>query len=193
MRGANDEVLVDNNGFAGCGISRYWQPACVWVDGEKNITVSHNDITHVSNHGIRVTGATSKEANNGDFIFHIEFNHVHKYGSTISSDYGAIYIGGGDVCGWGDEGLMVEQCYTHTHIYNNWLETGWVYENGPAGLYSDAAGCGTVFENNILRGQGSGALLHHCGLDNESKNNIVHRNGVNSFDHIWAGCEIHST
>ena len=140
-----------------------------------------------------MTGATSKEANNGDFIFHIEFNHVHKYGSTISSDYGAIYIGGGDVCGWGDEGLMVEQCYTHTHIYNNWLETGWVYENGPAGLYSDAAGCGTVFENNILRGQGSGALLHHCGLDNESKNNIVHRNGANSFDHIWAGCEKHST
>ena len=88
---------------------------------------------------------------------------------------------------------MVEQCYTHTHIYNNWLETGWVYENGPAGLYSDAAGCGTVFENNILRGQGSGALLHHCGLDNESKNNIVHRNGANSFDHIWAGCEKHST
>ena len=30
------------------------------------------------------------------------------------------------------------------------LKQGWVYENGPAGIYSDAAGCGTVFENNVL-------------------------------------------
>ena len=30
----------------------------------------------------------------------------------------------------------------------------------------------------VLRGHGSGALLHHCGLENESKNNIVHRQAL---------------
>ena len=31
----------------------------------------------------------------GEFVYNIEFNYVHNYGSTISSDYGGIYIGGG--------------------------------------------------------------------------------------------------
>ena len=35
--------------------------------------------------------------------------------------------------------------------YNCGFTQGWVYENGPAGIYSDAAGCGTVFENNVLK------------------------------------------
>ena len=37
-----------------------------------------------------------------------------------------------------------------TH-YKCILNQGFVYENGPAGIYSDAAGCGTVFENNVIQ------------------------------------------
>ena len=37
---------------------------------------------------------------------------------------------------------------------------------------------------------GSPPLYHHCGLDNVSKNNIIHRtSGEDSVDHLWAGCE----
>ena len=28
---------------------------------------------------------------------------------------------------------------------------GFAYANGPEGIYSDAAGCGTVFENNVIK------------------------------------------
>ena len=61
-------------------------------------------------------------------------------------------------------------------------------------LYSDVSSSKTLFENNILYGSGSEALYHHCGLENESKNNIVHRetrpaNGEKPLGNLWAGCE----
>ena len=64
-------------------------------------------------------------------------------------------------------------------------------------LYSDVSSGKTLFENNILYGSGSEALFHHCGLENESKNNIVHResrpaNGEKPLSNLWAGCEKNS-
>ena len=61
-------------------------------------------------------------------------------------------------------------------------------------LYSDVSSGKTLFENNILYGSGSEALYHHCGLENESRNNIVHReirpaNGEKPLGNLWAGCE----
>ena len=46
-------------------------------------------------------------------------------------------------------------------------------------------------------GSASGALYHHCGLENESKNNIVHRvavpaNGQDPLSNIWGACEANS-
>ena len=69
------------------------------------------------------------------------------------------------------------------------MENSVAFANGAGYLYSDVSASGTVFENNILRGEGANALYHHCGLDNESRNNIVHRTGASSFSSVWAGCE----
>ena len=33
------------------------------------------------------------EPNRDDYVFHIEYNHLHHYGLGVTSDYGAIYIG----------------------------------------------------------------------------------------------------
>ena len=46
-------------------------------------------------------------------------------------------------------------------------------------------------------GSASGALYHHCGLENESKNNIVHRvaspaNGQDPLSNLWGACEANS-
>ena len=46
-------------------------------------------------------------------------------------------------------------------------------------------------------GSGSGALYHHCGLENESKNNILHRqstpsNGQKPVSNVWGACEANS-
>ena len=125
----------------------------------------------------------------GGYVFNIEYNHVHDWGSGIVSDFGAIYIGSSYNCDGASLSELEQHCYTHAHIFNNWVEGGRGYHRSAAHLYSDTSSSGTIFEKNILRGGGANALKHHCGLDNESKNNIVHRtNAVESFDAIWTGC-----
>lgn len=139
------------------------------------------------NHGKSFTGGP---------IFHIEYNRIHDWGGGITSDFGAIYIGSS----WGCDNantvaLQEAHCYSHAHIYNNWIENGSAYNPGIEGytplagmLYSDTSTSGVIFENNIIRGGGDYALKHHCGLDNLSKNNIVHRTDSQSFHAVWTGC-----
>jgi hypothetical protein len=188
--GSTSDILIDDNNFRGCGASRYWQPAGIWAGaGERNITISHNEFTNMPYHPIRVNKAKARYANNEEVIFNVEYNYIHHYGGDIISDFGAIYVGGGGVCQTSSVEVMEANCYTHTRVFNNWIEDGSSYWHGPTTLYSDNAACGTVFENNILRGSAGGALTHHCGIDNESKNNIIHRSGNHSFGQIWIGCE----
>ena len=37
-----DDVMISNNLFDGCGISRFWQPGCLWIGGRFNISVVNN-------------------------------------------------------------------------------------------------------------------------------------------------------
>ena len=72
---------------------------------------------------------------------------------------------------------------------------GWPYYCCAEFLYSDVSAGKNLFEKNILHGSGSGALFHHCGLENESRNNIIHRevrpdNGHRPLTDIWGGCEV---
>ena len=48
-----EDTMIRNNYFNGCGISHYFQPACIWASGDKNVSVINNEITNVPNHGIR--------------------------------------------------------------------------------------------------------------------------------------------
>ena len=129
------------------------------------------------------------KAYSGAKVFNIKYNHVHDWGAGIVSDFGAIYIGSSYNCDGASLAELEQHCYTHAHIFNNWVEGGRPYHRSGGHLYSDTSSSGTIFERNVLRGGGANALKHHCGLDNESKNNIVHRtNSVDSFDAIWTGC-----
>jgi len=186
----NRHLSVENCVFDGCGATKYWQPGALWVQGETNISVTHNEITNVPYYGIRVTGPTEHGINyTGDPVFNIEYNHIHHYGGTILNDFGAVYI----TSNYGCDGVSQEElelhCYIHARVYNNWLEAVSVYYNGANLLYSDVSASGCVFQNNILRGEAELALYHHCGLDNLSVNNVVHRTGTKSFQHMWGGCE----
>ena len=73
------------------------------------------------------------------------------------------------------------------------IRDGWSYYCCDSALYSDSACSGNTFENNIIYGSGSSATTFNCGLDNESKNNYIHRvghtdNGVHALDQLWNGC-----
>ena len=129
----------------------------------------------------------------GDYVFKVDYNHIHDYGGDIISDFGAVYITSSYPCDGASEEELRQHCYTHARVYNNWLENSRAYANGAGYLYSDVSASGTTFQNNVLRGAGEEALYHHCGLDNLSVNNIVHRTGTGSYKYIWAGCETSHT
>ena len=52
-REEKEDTMIANNYFDGCGISHYYQPACIWADGFKNVSVINNEVTNIPNHGIR--------------------------------------------------------------------------------------------------------------------------------------------
>ena len=53
-----------------------------------------------------------------DYIFHIEFNHVHHYGLGIQSDFGGIYLAGGECENFPIEDVLAN-CYGYKHAFNN--------------------------------------------------------------------------
>ena len=204
----NDNVMVANNYFDGCGNSRFWQPVCMWIDGNKNISVIHNEITNTANGGIHA-GSPPHEKNywedNGvteptreDYLIHVEFNYVHDFGQGILSDYGAIKTGSQGNCIDKPADYLNRFCHTYIHVYNNLIHDGRAYKVGANHLYSDAASSRTTFENNIMYGTGDRAIIHHCGVDNISKNNIIHRTAEeetqgHGMEIMWGGCEKRKT
>ena len=201
----NENVLIANNYFDGCGHSRFWQPVCMWIGGNFNISVLNNEVTNTANGGIQAGsgphGADYWEDNGvteptrEDYLIHVEYNYVHDYGQGILSDYGGIKTGShGGKCIDQPADYLNEFCHTYVHVYNNLIHDGKAYKVGANHLYSDASSSRTTFENNIMYGSGSAALIHHCGVDNISKNNIIHRTaGLRTPWHdmtlMWGCCE----
>ena len=69
------------------------------------------------------------------------------------------------------------KCYTYYHIFNNLVHDVQAYHNGGSFIYSDTTSGKNTVENNLLIGaaDSGGYIKHHCGLENLSKNNIIHR------------------
>ena len=67
-------------------------------------------------------------------MYNIEFNYIHNYGSTISSDYGGIYIGGGGVNITTDNSKTLLQALTFLAGLQKWK----CRRNGEALLHSRA-------------------------------------------------------
>ena len=68
-------------------------------------------------------------------------------------------------------------CYTYYHIFNNLVHDVQAYHHGGNFIYSDTSSGKNTVENNLLIGAPDfGSYInHHCGLENLSKNNIIHR------------------
>ena len=195
--GPYENILVSNNLFDGCGLTRFWQPACVWVNSQKNSTVIHNEVTNVPNHGIRLGGKPESKSywnetvinpSRDDYIRHAEYNHVHHYGGILS-DYGGIYAGPGYQCDGLSVSELEEHCFTYNHVFNNYIHDGDAFSGRPVMIYTDASGCKNTIENNLLVGDAGIWLYHHCGVENESKNNLIHRKSGNFGSAMWGGCE----
>ena len=199
---ASKNILIENNILQGCGLTNFWQPACIWADIESNATIAHNDISGPP------TGINFKSNKKGksywgdrnitspardDYINHVEFNKVHNFGNGILNDFGGIYLGPkGIACDEATLEEMEEWCYSYTHVYNNMINDGNAFFIGSAFLYSDVGLSRVTFENNILYGNIYIGIKHHCGLDNWSINNFLHSTSQTYYpnkDHfLLSGC-----
>jgi len=112
-------------------------------------------------------------------------------------------MGGDQTCKSHNMDILENECGVYSHVFNNLIRRGDSYTNYATGLYSDNGSGKHTFENNLLYGEGGEniVLTHHCGIDNISKNNYVHRLAskrrprMNSnrpraaLDHLVDGCE----
>ena len=80
-----------------------------------------------------------------------------------------------------------QECYTYNHIYNNLVHNVTAYYNGGNHIYTDAGSCKNTIESNLLLGapHNGGYIYHHCGLDNLSKNNIIHRYCKKKYSQVF--------
>jgi len=195
-----ENMTITNNFIDGAGITRYWSTSGIFAQGSMNVLIANNEITRTSGNGMNVIGeALGKdywsEGTTNDFVIDVEYNYVHDFGIGITNDFGAIKTGSKSKnCDSADEAGLEESCFTYIRVYNNLLRDGWPYYCCANVLYSDVSSSKTTFENNLLYGSGSGGITHHCGLENESKNNYIHRvaspaNGHDPITNLWGACE----
>ena len=182
-------LTVTNNYFDGVGITRYWETNAIFSSGARNVLIANNEITRSSG-GAMMVLSDEKGKNHDDpdeFVINIEYNYVHDFGVGITNDFGGIKTGSkGPQCDGGTEAWLEERCFAYIRVYNNLVRDGWPYHCCANFLYSDVSSSGNLFENNIVHGSGSVALVHHCGLENESRNNIVHREAQPDNHQVWS-------
>ena len=206
------------------GMSNLYSPSCIIVGGEKNVEVTNNDCRNNPFTGIHVRGPMENGPDFKGYAFEIRNNRLDKIGQGILNDFGAI-----KVTAQPPIGSMVEQngcvlapkprnqqfftdyeCtaeflrkhqFSHAHIYKNLIMETKPYHNGGNCMYSDVTTSKTHFDGNICYGpwEHGSAFYHHCGIENESTNNVAYRRAASKFiDHkinglwynnFWGGCE----
>ena len=127
----------------------------------------------------------------------IRYNKVYNFGLGILNDFGGIYTGPGAVgCTGGSiQNIVNKKCYNYKHIYNNLVYGADSYHSGGNLIYTDETGSKNLIENNVLLGapgKGGSYIYHHCGMDNEARNNIIYRNEAppsGAANTMWSGCE----
>ena len=195
---SNANINITNNYFDGTGITRSWSTSAVFSQGNINVYIANNEVARSQGNAIFIKGQSlgKNSLNSGEWNVNAEYNYVHDFGMGITSDFGGIKTGStfGNCDGQSQSGLE-SGCYTFIRLYNNLVRDGWPYYCCANYLYSDVSASKNLFENNLLYGSGGGALYHHCGLENESKNNYVHRqiapeNGKKALSNVWGACEV---
>ena len=196
----SENVNITNNYFDGSGITRSWHTSSIFSTRGINILIAHNEVTRSLGNAIFLSAESLSKnwSDDDDDVWNvkIEFNYIHDFGMGIISDFGGIKPGSNyHACDTEDLEGLESNCYTFTRVYNNLVRDGWPYYCCANYLYSDVSASKNLFENNVLYGSGGGALYHHCGLENESKNNYVHRqiapeNGKKALSNVWGACEV---
>ena len=125
----------------------------------------------------------------------MEYNYVHDYGAGVTNDFGGLKTGSKAKCQdqSTDEQFLASNCFTHIRLFNNLVRDSFPYHCCDSALYSDMAGSKTTFENNLVFGSGGAAISFNCGIENEAKNNFIHReakptNGHKALGQVWNGC-----
>lgn len=164
------------------------QPFCIFLSGERNISVIHNDISDVAYTAIRVWawnvhGTRLDDFNSGEAaVFNVSFNHVHKAGTGLLSDFGAIFVtsrpGSPDcVSTWG-----AEKCAVAALVHGNVIHNVRHFDHSGIGIYTDESSSHANLTNNLVFDCGSWGLHLHCGTHHVVHNNLFVGNAAQTPD-----------
>ena len=193
----HENIAITNNYIDGVGITRYWETNAVFNSGGIDVLIANNEVTRSSGGAMHViSNKHGKHAVIEGWVINVEYNYIHDFGAGITNDFGGIKTGVQGHCDDLSEEEMGEVCFAYIRVYNNLVNNGKSYYCCANLLYSDVSASKNLFENNILYGSADTgtAIVHHCGIENESKNNIVHRNiepenGERPISDLWGACE----
>ena len=193
-------LLIQGNFIDGCGYTNYITPYCIFVGGRQGIKVLSNDVMNSALGLIMIKGFSHGTVRSKNFVqFVVKYNRADNFGQGQLSDYAAIKTGVPScraVCPtckpYDDANKQRSECSVYARVSNNIILNGqgW-HHGGTAYLYSDAASCRTTFEKNILYGSKAYLpIIHNCGIDNLSTNNILHKTWPmdTSKNKLWVYC-----
>ena len=162
------DVMIHNSFVNDTALIILGQPGGIRVKGQRNMTVTHNTVSHVPYAGIMIGWQKITDDTQKDTIFDIGHNHVHDYGLGILSDFGGIYLSSADnLC------FQKQLCTLPTHIHGNHIHDCRRYNYGCQGVYMDEQVSGVIIERNLIHDVENQGVYFHCGSGNVFRNNIV--------------------
>lgn len=147
--------IVDNNFIHGGGYV-FRSGVGVWIGQSPLNSVTHNDISDLSNSAITVGWAWGKEQGYSNCNL-IEFNRLHNIGNGEFSNMAGVYILGGS---W------------NSIVRNNLIHDVAAYLYGGWGIHADEGSSNLSIENNIAYNTTSGGFDQFYGNLNRVQNNV---------------------
>jgi len=147
--------LVDNNFIHDAG-HVYSSGVGVWIGQGYLNTISHNEISDLSNSAVSVGWAWGVDLG---FSYDnlVEYNYIHHIGRSLFSNMAGIYVLGGS---------------TRTALRNNVIHDVNAYQYGGWGIHADEGSANLRVENNVIYNTTSGGFDQYYGNLNRVRNNI---------------------
>eukprot|EP00117_Sycon_ciliatum_P013069 scpid40829/ scgid13886/ len=188
------DIMISNNIVNTSGFIYMMQPTGIRVQGQRNITVEHNEVWNVPYAAIMIGWQDGypwvAHGSPGHYVFTAQHNHVHDYGLGILNDFGGVYVSAQVSCWQLPPSETRPSCNMATRVEQNIMHGAECYQYGADGFYSDEDAAGVDVVSNLIYDVASAGIYFHCGVNLTSVNNFVINADMNGHRGALSGCNM---